>query len=477
MKTTRPGKPALLAASLLAVLAAPAAYAASKAIVDNGNDSGDGSLRAALSSGNSVIEILPSVSEITIATSLVYASKDPLTIRGSGQTVTTANNITLLAVTEGADLTVSDLDFQGPGGFDIYNRGDDDGETAGKGIFVDVRDDQAGTLNLVLNNVSVSGVANHGIHVSDCSLADDCGGGSGGGGEGSDASINVVLDGVTVDDAGNGKFDADGLRVDERGDGGINATISSSSFTGIGADGVELDEGNDGDVNAFVEWTDFSSNGGYCDPDIIGPYVPDPDEGEFTQEEMVTDDAIPSVFGSPDDSCIERSVDFYDPDPVTGIAYVEAFEFAIDTDDGIDIDEAGDGSLNSTMAHSTINDNLDEGVDYDEENDGGISASYSYTSATGNADDGYKHSEEDDGDVKGRVLYSSSTSNGGKGFVFEEENDGDLRVIVKGASTADNDDSDDTGIEAVQEDDGRGTLKVRDSEILDGIDTDGVDRI
>jgi len=476
MRKTIPFKPSLLAASLLAAFTVPAAHASPKAIVDNGYDSGDGSLRAALFSGNSVIEILPSVSEITIGTSLVYESEKPLTISGSGQTVTTANNITLLAVTEGADLTISNLDFKGPGGFDINNRGDDAGETAGKGIFIDVRDDQSGTVNLVLSNVSVSGVANHGIHVSDCSLADDCGGGSGGGGEGSDASINVVLKGVSVDDVGNGKFDADGLRVDERGDGDIIASISSSSFTYVGADGVELDEGNDGDVIASIKWTDFSNNGGYCDPAILLSFVPVPDEGEYKLEDKKTDADIPSVFDSPDDSCIERSVDFYDPD-LDDNEYVEAFEFAIDTDDGIDIDEAGDGSLISRMMHSTINDNLDEGVDYDEEDDGSIIASYVHASASGNADDGFKHSEADNGDVEGKVLYSSATSNGGKGFVFEEEDDGNLAVSVRASWTADNDDSDDTGVEAVQEDDGEGILKVRGSDIADGIDTDGVDEI
>ena len=69
---------------------------------------------------------------------------------------------------------------------------------AGKGIFVDVRDDQTGTININLKNVRVEGVANHGIHISDCNLADKCGSGSGGAGEGSSASINVVLDNVTI---------------------------------------------------------------------------------------------------------------------------------------------------------------------------------------------------------------------------------------------------------------------------------------
>ena len=61
--------------------------------------------------------------------------------------------------------------------------------------------------------------------------------------------------------------------------------------------------------------------------------------------------------------------------------------------------------------------------------------------------------------------------------MFEEESDGDLAVTVVRSSTANNDDSDDTGIEAVQEDAGTGTLTVRSSDIADGIDADGVNEI
>jgi hypothetical protein len=465
----------VIAASLAVVLAAPAAHAG-LAIVSNGNDSGAGSLRAALASGNDTIRILKSVGNITINSTLVYDGTAPLTIKGKGQTVATASNVTLFAATEGADVSISDLNFAGPGGFDIFNRGDLSGP-AGKGIFVDLRDDQTGTLSLKLSGVTVSGVANHGIHVSDCSLADDCGGGSGGGGDGSAASIRIVLNNVTVDDAGNGTFDADGLRVDERGDGGIIARISGSTFIHVGADGVELDEGNNGGVNARIRFTDFTANGNYCQEAVIDPFIPDPDEGEFEPQDQVTDADIPSVFGSPDDSCIERSVDFYDPDPETGIEYVEAFEFSRDPDDGIDIDEAGDGSVNSTMVHSSINGNFDEGVDYDEAEDGSIHVLYVDTAASENADDGFKHSEEGEGGVYARVIQSSSMKNGGKGFVFEEEDEGDLAVKVDATQTADNDDSDATGIKAVQEDEGTGRLKVRNSDIADGIDTDGVDQI
>lgn len=466
-------RPAALPLALLAgVTFTPGTMAGGFALVTNGDDAGEGSLRHAIEeSGASVVVISPAVSDIEILSTLEYKSEKPLRITGTGQTISTDLNITLFAATQGADVSMTNLTFEGPGGFDITRRGDL-GQEAGKGIFVDVRPDQTGNVSLQLVNVSVSGVANHGIHVSDCSLADDCGGGGGGSGDGSSASITVVCVGCKVDDVGNGKFDADGLRVDDRGDGSVHFFSLRSTFTNVGADGVELDEGDAGDVRATVIATDLSNNGAYCDPSLLEPFLPDPEEAEFDESDQVNEVDIPGeVTGSPDDSCFEREVDLYDS------GFVEAYEFGIDLDDGIDFDEAGAGSLVALLKGSTISGNLDEGVDFDEEDDGNVVVRYIRTHAAGNNDDGYKVTEEDDGNVVGEVHRSSATDNGGKGFVFEEEDDGDLNVSVVGSSTANNDDSDDTGIEAVQEPEGTGTLKVRDSDIPDGIDLDGVDLI
>ncbi|MBM1222235.1 hypothetical protein JQU17_16855 [Ponticoccus sp. SC2-23] len=435
-------------------------------------DTGEGTLRAALAqaaqTGAASRVVILTQDDISVDTGLVYEGSDPLEIIGSGQTVRTAQDVTLLTASNGADLTIAGLNFAGPGGYSIEARADSDG-IAGKGIFVDVRDDQTGTVSLMLSDVTVSGVANHGIHVSDCSLADACGGGATGDGEGSPASIRVHLVNVVVDDAGNGKFDADGVRVDERAEGGVQFFATGSTFTNVGADGVELDEGQAGDVVVTAINSDFVDNGGYCNPDLLAGFMPDVDEAEF--EEGQQDEAgIPGpIMGSPDDGCFERAVDLYDD------GSVEAYEFAIDVDDGFDIDESGDGSLYAVLIGGAITGNLDEGNDYDESGAGGIDLTVIGTRASGNADDGFKNSEEDGGDVVSTVVGATSTDNGGKGFVFEEEGDGDVRVDVTGTTTGNNDDSDDTGIEAVQEDDGTGSLSVTASDITDGIDVEGVD--
>jgi len=462
-------RPATALAALFAGSLAAAPALAAPLLVTSTADSGEGSLRAALEAASSADTaqsiVITADGTIQISSTLAYTGMAPLTIIGAGQTIASSEDITLLAATMGADLSVSNLDFAGPGGFSIENRSPN-GAAAGKGIFIDVRDDQTGTVVLELINVTVTGTAGHGVHVSDCTLADDCGAGGGGVGEGSPASIDLSLINVEIVDTAYGRFDADGLRVDERGEGSITFGAFGSRFAGIGADGIELDEGQAGDVVANIISTEFIGNGGYCDPDLLAAFLPDAPEGKFDEGEMA-EDAIPGpVTGSPDDGCFERAVDFYDD------GSVEEFEFAIDVDDGFDIDEAGPGSLFVTVFDAVMDNNLDEGFDFDEEDGGSISATFHFTSASGNTDDGYKMSEEGLGDVIGTVVDSVATENGGVGFVFEEEDEGSVEVTVIGAETSGNDDGD-LGLEVVQEDEGEGVVRVLSSDLFDGSATEG----
>lgn len=441
-------------------------------VVSTTADGGAGSLRAALTAatqGDAPARILVAVEgDIAISSGLIYEGTAALEIAGLGNLIHSGENVTLLAVPNGADLAITGLSFRGPGGFSVENRGDLDGP-AGKGIAIGVPTDATGDIMLTLTDVTVADVAGHGVHMSDCSLADDCGGGSGGGGDGSAAGLDITLTNVVIDNVGHGRFDADGFRADERGQGSIRFSATGSQFLGVGADGVELDEGDAGDIHATILHSTFAQNGNYCDPAIFNAFMPAEPEAEY-EDNQTAEDAIPGpVTNSPDNTCIERAVDLYDS------GFVEAYEFAIDLDDGIDLDEAGEGSIYSVMFASDISNNLDEGVDWDEAGPGSIDATYVATVANFNTDDGYKMSEEDAGDVIGMVDAASAAANGGKGFVFEEADGGDLTVAVNAALTAKNDDSDDTGVEVVQEDDGAGALMVTASNIDDGIDADGVE--
>lgn len=452
-------------------LAVASVGASAITVVTNGNDMGEGSLRAALASGDNEI-VVATDQDIMVMSPLTYTGSRPLTLTGTGQTISTMEDINILETS--TSTTVVGLNFQGPGGFSIENQSAMD--NPGKGIFVDVPDDQTGTIRLTLRDVAVRDVANHGVHVSDCNLADDCGSGGGGAGDGSPASIRVDLFHVTIENVGKGKQDADGLRVDERSTGSIIVNADMSDFILVGADGMELDEGQEGSVVANVTKSTFNGNGDYCDPALLGPALEEflggePDEGEFEDSDGVTEADIPGPpMGFLDDICIEYAVDFYES------GNVEAYEYAIDTDDGFDIDEAGDGTLVARIYDSEISANLDEGIDFDEEGAGSIITIFAGTTADDNSDDGYKMSEEDAGAVIGSAASATAMNNGGKGFVYEEEGVGNVEVELDGVMTAGNDDGD-VGVEAVQEDTGVGSLTTRNSDIADGFELEGVDLI
>lgn len=432
--------------------------------------------QAASSTGASTI-VVGTEMDIDLMDSLVYDGTGRLEIYGSGQNLRAMGDFTIFEASQGATISINGLSFEGPGGFDINNQSTAD--NPGKGIFVKVPIDATGTVTLELVDVTVSNVANHGIHVSDCSLADACGSGGGGGGDGSAASIRLLFDNVTVDGAGNGKFDADGVRADERGTGSIIAKFTDSTFMGVGADGVELDEGNDGSVIARVSHTSFTMNGAYCDPVQLGDELDSfldgaDDEGEFEDADGMTVAMLPGggeASGFSDNGCIEYAIDQYPS------GNVEAYELGIDVDDGFDIDEAGEGSLRSVMVDSQITDNFDEGVDYDEEDGGSIVASFVNTVASGNTDDGYKMSEEGDGAVLGQMYDAVASGNGGAGAVFEEADGGSVIVTVEASETFDNDGGDGPGLEVVQEDTGGGSATLINSSFADGTEIEGVELI
>lgn len=419
-------KPLATAIVLGACLLVPlTTLGAAPAIVTSDADTGAGSLREALEAGATLIRINPAVGAITIDSTLTYAGTEPLRIYGNSTAINASGDFTVLELSNGASIRANQLTLNGPGGFSFANQG------SGKGLFIRVPGERTGIVNVELIDVTVSGVANHGIHVSDCTLGDECGAGSGGGGDGSPASINVVVRGVTVDDAGNGKFDADGIRVDERADGGITFQATDSVFRNVGADGVELDEGNDGDVHIEVWRSDFMDNGGYCLPS-------------------------PLVLEQP---CVE------DDDG----------DLVLDLDDGFDIDEAGPGNLTGSVTVATVANNLDEGLDFDEEGEGKMDMDFVRIDGYSNGDEAIKMSSVGPGDVYAEIMNSVIMNNGNDGTEFETE-DGDGQVHIRiGNTTFEGNDSED--VAAAQENEvDLGTLRVRASTIGE-VDLENVQEI
>jgi len=410
---------------LTSLLSLNSVQAASSALVINGNDSGVGSLRAALESGANTIRISSSVAFITLSEPLSYDGERRLFIKGTGQVIDASalqDTADILSINDGANLQISNLDFIGNSS--SINQ-DPLNPIGGKGIFVNVPETRQGLVRVVLNGVSVSNVGNHGVHVSDCTLRDECGGGSGGGGQGSPASVFVKLNNVMINRVGFGRQDADGVRVDERGDGDIFFYANDSKFLNVGADGVELDEGNNGNVISNVNNSQFDRNGEYCL-------------------------AIPFVANGPCDD-----------------------DGAPDADDGFDIDEAGEGSLFAQVSNTVVTNNFDEGLDFDEKDAGHVYARINKTVALNNADEGIKVSEEGEGNLVAslRRISISNNNDGDEGIELEEANAGDVRVRVVKSTLIGSDEA----LKVEQDDEGEGILIIRDSNI-DVLDLEGINQ-
>lgn len=385
-------------------------------LVTNGNDDGKGSLRHALEKGKSTIIIHRSVNEIAISSPLTWSHRQALKIIGSGQIISGDNGSEpLLEITNGADLSIKSLEFVGPGGYSILTQG------GGKGIFVNVPANRRGMINVSLNDVTVRNTGNHGVHISDCSIGDDCGGGQSGGGEGSDASITVWLNKVTIDGAGFGKQDADGIRVDDRGPGDINLFASNITMVNVGGDGIELDEGNEGNVVVWMTKAFFQENGAYCSDDFV-------------------DDPI-----ALDPKCDD------DGDP--------------DVDDAFDIDEAGPGGIWGIINKADLIANFDEGLDFDAEGEGDdnfVDLTLINIFGVDNADEAIKVSEEGNASVFVNMVNIDIAGD----VEVEEEDAGDLHVSIFSSFIGDDLKLSETG-------DGDGTVKLRNTTVVDDKDYGG----
>jgi hypothetical protein len=236
----------------------------------------------------------------------------------------------------------------------------------------------------------------------------------------------------------------------------------------VGADGVELDEGQAGSVFATAVNSKFDDNGDYCNREVLEAFIPATPEAEF-QDEKVTENDIPgTVKGSADDACFERKVERYKS------GYVKKYKISIDFDDGFDIDEAGEGDVWALIIGSSVRGNHDEGLDFGEEDEGGIKVAVWRTTAKDNLDEALKIIESGAGSVDGLLRDVTLINNGGKGAVFEQRNEGDIAILVERTKTAGNRGGDKAGLEVIQKGTGNAILKIRNSDITDGIDAQRV---
>lgn len=274
-------------------------------------------------------------------------------IQGKDLTARTEDGV--LVFSTAANLGISDLT--------IVN-------SASRGIVVNVPHDAAGEdITITLNRVTVMGSALYGLHVDDNADAFD------NGDKGSAIGIKLRLIQSSFTGNGTGAIDFDGIRVDERGDGGIEAFITNTRIHGNGGDGIELDEGGNGDVKAVLVQSSISGNGFYNSEDL---------------------------------------------------------------DDGFDIDETGAGDVEVSLVDVKAESNMDEGLDFDEKGSGDMWLLLNDVSCVGNKDEGIKVVEKGFGNLEALLERVEVLDGGDDGIQFAEYGEGKIDVKLTMVTASNN---------------------------------------
>lgn len=394
---------------------------------------------------------------IELADEVRYTGSQDLTLFGRGATIsgktTVADTDTwdsgLFVSESGADLTLRDLTFA-----DSFNNGVAVFVPEGTGT-IDVRLINVHVVDAQFHGVLVDGQSTTGYNTDDFihpNCVDPYPVDSG-------VSVDIdvrrssivgagQLDGYDISQATGCPQDFDGLRVDQGGAGDLTARLISSKFDGNLADGVELDEKGDGAVSADVRRSTFNNNGDtveiectvaeFCEDDL-GEMIEDLDDGFDIDEE----DA-----GGLDVTVIRSTV-------------------SNNRDEGMDMDEAGEGSITARVVATTASNNGDEGYKASEADGGDNYADIRRSTFEGAGNDQIEvESEDGDGSGTVRVNLVTVTSTGaeGSGVKAVEDDGGAVFVTVRNSTLSGN------GEWGVEAEGGSGSVKVFRSDLTNNAD-------
>jgi len=332
------------------------------------------SLQTAIANANvdSSIEkiIFAKNAHIKLTAPVIYTGTQDLTLLGRGALIDGSSagsfelDADLTAVTEDGTLvfnTAADLSFKK---LTVAN-------SATRGIVVNIPVDASGDdISVSLQNVHIIDSALYGLHIDD--NADEFDDGV----SGSAIGIDLRINNSSFTGNGTGAIDFDGIRVDERAEGDIEAFITNTKIDRNGGDGIELDEAGEGDVDASMINVSLNNNGFYNEADL---------------------------------------------------------------DDGFDIDEADNGSINVKLVRLTVNSNMDEGLDFDEAGEGDVEVTLRRVEAINNAGEGLKVDEEDAGDIEARLKQVKFANNGDDGIQLTELGEGKIEASLNQVKAIAND--------------------------------------
>ena len=316
--------------------------------------------------------------QISLTSPVIYTGKQNLILQGNGATLDGTNagsfvlDNELLAHTNDATLV-----FNTRGNISISELSIINSATRGLLIKIPV-DAQGKDIQVFLDKVDIKGSALYGLHIDDNEDEFDDGE------IGSAIGIELTILHSSFTHNGIGAIDFDGIRVDERGQGGIYARIIKTHIDGNGADGLELDEAGAGNVGAVLKHVTFNDNGYYNKDDLDDGF--DIDEGGAGDVEV---------------SLLEVLVNR-------------------NQDEGLDFDEADAGNVKVTMRRVIVMDTKNEGIKIDEQGAGNIDAEFFRVTAMNGNDDGIQITEQGKGRIKARLNSVSATDNDKYGVKIEQ---------------------------------------------------------
>ena len=376
-------------------------------IVTNSNDAGPGSFRAAIAqaNGNNAIGSIgfaPEVNTIALQSGIVFSGTQDLTIHGNQSTLDASGaGGTGFLATGGGDLTVTGLTVR---------------NADGQGVEVRLPVGVTGTVRVELDNVDIVGSTGHGFMVDDQV-------------NNTAASVDVSVANSRILGNGYSVSDRDGIRVNEGGPGNLNFATWNSRFENNAADGIELDETGDGNVVIDVRSAAITRNGIFDPADL--------DDG-FDIDEAGNGSITGHVASTSANHNFEEGLDFNENDAGDLRVDLTDVDANDNREEGIDYEEdddfAGGGDLVTVMTRVTTLRNGasggDGGLKIREKGEGNLDVTLSDIIASQNSVAGVHARETEAGNALVRVTHAVTNGNDGHGIEVREGSSGNITLAT-----------------------------------------------